>query len=92
MTSSHIPDHTSHDFFFCTEAKDCEHHQSGQHRGEEVYEGDREGITVTVVVLGVVGGVGNDGAKAEAQSEEHLRGRLTPHLNVSPDFKLWRKK
>lgn len=91
MTSSHVPDHACHDFFFCTESKHCKHHQSGQHRGEEVYEGDSEGIAVTVVVLGIVGGVGNDGSKAEAQSEENLRGRLPPHLNVCPDVKLWKK-
>jgi len=43
---------------------------------------------VAVVALGVVGGVGDDRAEAQAQREEHLRGRLPPHLHVAPDLQL----
>lgn len=71
-----------------TETEHGEHHQRGQHRREEVDEGHGVGIAVAVVALGIVGGVRDDGTEAQAQSEEDLRGRLPPHLHVSPDLQL----
>ena len=86
--SSDIPDHTFHGLVFGAEAEHSEHHQSGQHRGEEVNRGDSEGITMAVVVLGIIGGVGDDRPEAETQSKEHLSGCLSPHLHVGPDLQL----
>lgn len=71
-----------------TEAQHCEDHQRGQNRGEEVDSRDEEPIKVAVVVAWVVTRVGDDGAKAQAQRKEHLGGRLTPDLHISPDGQL----
>lgn len=60
-----IPDYTFWDLLFCTEAEHSKHHKSGQHRREEVYRRDSEGITVAVVVLGIVGGVGDNGPETK---------------------------
>lgn len=81
-----IPDYTLHDLLFSTETEHSKDHQSRQHRREEVNEGDGESVAVAVVVPGVVGGVGDNGAEAEAQRKEDLRGRLPPHLHICPDF------
>lgn len=43
---------------------------------------------MAVVILGIIGGVGDDGAEAKTQGKENLRGCLPPHLHVSPDFQL----
>lgn len=83
-----VHSNTVHGFLFGTEAQHGKYHQGGQHRGEEVDAGDGEGVTVTVVLLGIVGGVGDDGSETQAQSEEDLRGRLSPHLHVGPDLQL----
>lgn len=80
------------DLLFGAEAEHSEHHQSGEHRCEEVDDGDCEGITVAVVVLRVVGGVSNNGPKAEAQSKEDLCRSLPPHLDVCPNFQLEREE
>lgn len=70
------------------EAEHGEYHQRGQHGGEEVDEGDQHGVQVAVVVALVVAGEGDDAAKAKAQGEEHLRGRLPPHLGLQHDLQL----
>lgn len=70
------------------EAQHREHHQGGQHGGEEVDKRHQDGVEVAVVVPLVVAGEGDDAAKAEAQSEEDLRGRLSPHLGLQHDLQL----
>ena len=47
-----------------SEPQHCKRHERGQDGGEEVDGGDGEGIAVTVVVPGDVGGVGDDRAEA----------------------------
>ncbi len=83
-----IPDYTFRDLFFCTEAEHGKHYESRQHRCEEVYGGDSEGITVAVVVFRIVGGVGDNGAEAKAQGKENLCCCLPPHLHICPNFQL----
>jgi len=70
------------------EAQHGEHHQRGEDGGEEVDEGHQHGVEVAVVVALVVAGEGDDAAEAQAQSEEHLRGRLAPHLGLQHDLQL----
>lgn len=43
---------------------------------------------MAVVVDRIVGGICDDGAIAQAQGEKYLRGSLSPHLQVTPDFQL----
>lgn len=64
------------------EAEHGEHHQGGQHRGEEVDEGDQHCVEVTVVIPFVVAGEGYDPSEPQAQSEEHLGGCLPPYLGL----------
>lgn len=86
--SSHLQSNTFavHDVGF--EAQHGEHHQGGQHGGEEVDEGHQDGVEVAVIVALVVAGEGDHAAEAEAQSEEDLRGRLPPHLGLQHDLQL----
>lgn len=70
------------------EAQHGEHHQGGQHGGEEIDEGHQDGIEVAVVVPLVVAGEGDDAAEAEAQGEEDLGGSLSPHLGLQHDLQL----
>lgn len=53
-----------HDVGF--KAEHGEHHERGQHRREEVNEGDENCVKVAVVVALVVTGEGNDATKAQA--------------------------
>lgn len=83
-----VLDDTFRDLLFGAEAEDGEDDQGGQHRREEVDTRHGEGVAVAVVVLGIVRGVSNDRAKAKAQREEDLGGRLPPRLHVGPQFRL----
>lgn len=69
-------------------AQDCKHHQGGQHGGEEVDKRHQDSVEVAVVVPLVVAGEGDDAPEAEAQGEEDLRGRLSPHLGLQHDLQL----
>lgn len=69
-----------HDVGF--KAEHGEHHQRGQHRREEVDEGDENGVKVAVVVALVVTGEGNDATEAQAESKEHLCSGFTPHFGL----------
>lgn len=64
------------------EAEHGKHHQCGQDRGEEVDDGHQHSVKVAVVITFVVGGEGDDSSEAQAQGEEHLGGRFTPHLQL----------
>lgn len=75
-----------HDVGF--KAEHGEHHQCGQHRREEVDEGDENGVKVTVVVALVVTGEGNDATETQAESKEHLCGSFTPNLSLQHDLQL----
>lgn len=70
------------------EAQHREDNKWGKYRGEEVDGGDSDGITVTVIVALVVGGVRYDRAKTQTQSKEHLSECLTPHLYITPNLQL----
>ena len=70
------------------EAEHGKDHQCGQHRGEEVDEGDEHGVKMAVIISLVVAGKGDDAAEAQAQSEEDLRGCLSPHLGFQHDLQL----
>lgn len=78
----HLLDHTLLVHDVGLEAQHGEHHEGGQHRGEEVDEGHQGGVEVAVVVLLVVAGEGDDAPEAQPQGEEDLGGRLPPHLGV----------
>ena len=84
-----LPGNTGHDGVLGAEAEHGEDHQRGEERGQEVDEGHGEGVTVAVVAPRVVGGVGDDRAEAQAQGEEHLRGRLSPDLGLQHLLQLW---
>lgn len=71
--------------------QNSKHHQGGQHRGEEVDKWHQDGVKVAVVVSLVVAGEGDDAPEAETQSEEDLRGRLSPHLGLQHDLQLQRQ-
>lgn len=86
VSKLNIPLYAVHRLVFGTEAEHSEHHHGGQNRREEVNNGDSVGIAVAVVVLGVVGGVRDDGPEAEAQGKEHLRGCPSPNLHICPDL------
>lgn len=64
------------------EAQHSKHHQRGQDRREEVDDRDEHGVEVTVVVDLIVTGEGDDSSESQAQGEEHLGGRLPPHLGL----------
>lgn len=61
-----VPDDTFRDLLFGTEAEDGKDNQGGQHRCEEVDTRHSKGVTMAVVVLGIVRRVRNDRAKAKA--------------------------
>lgn len=69
-------------------AQHSEHHQGGQHGGEEIDERHQDSIEVAVVVALVVTGKGDDAAEAQTQSEEDLRGCLSPHFGLQHDLQL----
>ena len=71
------------------EAQDGKHHQRGQDGRDEVDDGHQRRVKVAVVVPLVVAGEGDDAAKAQAQGEEHLRGRLSPDLGLQHLLQLW---
>lgn len=85
---AHSLSHAAHGDFPGAEAQHGEHHQRGEDRGEKVDGGDSEGVAVAVVATWVVGGIGDDRAKAQAQGEENLRCCLAPHLHLTPDLQL----
>lgn len=68
--------------------QNSKHHQGGQHGGEKVDKWHQDGVKVAVVVSLVVAGEGDDAPEAETQSEEDLRGRLSPHLGLQHDLQL----
>lgn len=70
------------------EAQHGKHHQGGQHGGEEIDKRHQDGVEVAVVGPFVIAGEGDDATEAKAQSEEHLGGRLSPHLGLQHDLQL----
>lgn len=83
-----ILSHAAQRYVLGTKTQHDKNHQRGQHRRHEVYARDHEGISVAVVVIGVVGGVGNNRAIAKAQGKKDLCGSLSPHLHITPNLKL----
>lgn len=69
-----------HDVRF--EAQDSKHHQGGQDGGDEVDDGNQRRVKMTVVVSLVVAGERDDSSEAQAEGEEDLRGRFSPHLRL----------
>lgn len=86
IVDSHFNTLVIHDASFKAEHR--EHHQCGQHRREEVDEGDENSVKVAVVVALVVTGEGNDATETQAESEEHLCSSFSPHLRLQHDFQL----
>lgn len=70
------------------EAQDGENDEGRVDGGEGVAHRDQDHVTDDVVLGGVVGAEGDQGAECQPERVEDLRGRLAPHIRVQQFFQL----
>ena len=63
-------------------ADDAEDDEAGEDAGDAVPDGDDDSVPVDVVVEVVVAGEGDHHAPRHADTEEYLRARRGPNLNI----------
>lgn len=68
------------------EAHDGEDGEAGEHGRAQVRHGDDQGVGVAVVGELAVGRQRDEGAAADAERVEHLRGGVPPHVGVAQDL------